>query len=85
MGIAPVLQEQKITINAAMPGGMINTNMFRPQWKELDELKAITPLEPEVIAAGIIDLMERDDTNGVVYMVTPDSQLIHILPPAPPA
>ncbi len=84
MGIAPALQEQKITINAAMPGGMINTNMFRPQWKELDELKAITPLEPEVIATGIIELMERDDTNGVVYMVTPDSQLIHILPPQQP-
>src|SRR5438477_10514411 len=78
MGIAPALEEQKITINAAMPGGMINTNLFRPQWKELDELKAITPLEPEVIATGIVELMERDEGTGVVHMVTPDSQLLHI-------
>src|SRR3954469_591063 len=81
MGIAPALAEQNITINAPMPGGMINTNMFRPQWKDLPDLKAITPLEPDVIAKGIIELMQRDEGTGVVYMVTDQSQLLPILPP----
>jgi NAD(P)-dependent dehydrogenase (short-subunit alcohol dehydrogenase family) len=86
MGAAPMLQEQNITINAAMPGGVVNTNMLLPQWKEHEDLKDVTALEPETIAAGIIELMQRDEGTGIVYIVLPDSTLAPVLPqPRPDA
>ena len=64
-----VLAEKNIRVNGVMPGAPVDTAMFRPQWKEHIDLQGATIVSPESMADAIIELMQRDDGTGVVYLL----------------
>jgi NAD(P)-dependent dehydrogenase (short-subunit alcohol dehydrogenase family) len=64
-----VLAEKNIRANGVMPGAPVDTAMFRPQWKEHPDLQGATIVTPESMADAIIELMQRDDTTGIVYLL----------------
>ena len=75
-----VLGPKGIRVNGVMPGAPINTSMLRPQWKGHPDLAGVTPVEPEVMGKAIVELMQRDEGTGVVYIITPDAALVQTVP-----
>jgi NAD(P)-dependent dehydrogenase (short-subunit alcohol dehydrogenase family) len=75
-----VLGSKGIRVNGVMPGAPINTSMLRPQWKNHPDLAGVTPVEPEVMGRAIVELMQRDEGTGVVYIITPDAALVPAVP-----
>jgi 3alpha(or 20beta)-hydroxysteroid dehydrogenase len=75
-----VLGPKGIRVNGVMPGAPINTSMLRPQWKDHPDLAGVTPVEPDVMGTAIVELMQRDEGTGVVYIITPDAALVQAVP-----
>ena len=78
-----VLAEKNIRANGVMPGAPVDTAMFRPQWKEHDDLKGVTIVSPDAMADAIIELMQQDDGTGVVYLLPAGGGLMPLVG-APP-
>jgi NAD(P)-dependent dehydrogenase (short-subunit alcohol dehydrogenase family) len=75
-----VLGSKSIRVNGVMPGAPIDTSMLRPQWKGHPDLAGVNPVDPAVMGKAIVELMQRDDGTGVVYIITPDAALVHAVP-----
>lgn len=76
ISMAAVLADRSIRVNGVIPGGGVDTAMFRPQWRDRTDFRDIPLLTPGSIAEGVVALMQRDEGTGVVYLVTASGELI---------